>query len=112
MREAIILAVLVAAISVPAHAESLKANYPVCASQDLLEQMHDALTKQDMPALTWLSENGCSVTADGIQVTVLGLSSWGGYAHVRAYRGKQSAEVWTDRDAVNGYDPLSPSSSR
>jgi hypothetical protein len=112
MRKAIILAALSAAISTPANAETLKANYPVCVSQDLLEQFHDALSKQDMPALNWLSANGCAATVGGVHVTVLGLSSWGGYAHVRAYRGKRSAEVWTDRVAVEGYDPLNPSSAR
>lgn len=112
MRNTIILAALVAAISAPAHAETLKANYPVCVSQDMLEQFHDALSKQDMPALNWLSANGCAATVDGLQVTVLGLSSWGGYANIRVYRGKHAAEVWTDREAVIGYDPLNPSSSR
>ena len=113
MRISIAIAALAAVfISFPADAASLKTGYPVCITQDLLEQTHMAAASGDSTALVWLADNGCSMTGDPLHVTVLGLSSWGGYAHVRAYRGKHSAEVWTDREAVEGYDPLNPLASR
>jgi hypothetical protein len=108
MRQLILTTALAVLFSSPAFAETLKPYSPACATQDLLEQMHDAALRQDMHALDWLSRNGCAMNTEPVQVTVLGLSSWGGYAHVRAYRGKHSAEVWTDRAAVDGYDPLNP----
>jgi hypothetical protein len=105
-------AILTALITNSASAANLKSGYPVCVTQDLLEQTHLAATSGDSTALMWLADNGCTMTSEPLHVTVLGTSSWGGYAHIRAYRGKHASEVWTDRDAVEGYDPLNPLASR
>ena len=110
MRISIAIAVLAALfITDSASAETLKAGYPVCITQDLLEQDHIAVAKSDIDALGWLAEHGCGLSSEGVRATVLGAGGFGSYVHIRAYRGKHAVEAWVDKDAVEGYDPLSPS---
>lgn len=108
----VIFAALMAAIAMPAHAATLKPASPACISEEMYDQLLKAAYSQDMEALAYLSGNGCSVSDKPLHATVLGLSSWGSLAHVRVYRGSHAVEVWTAREHLDGYDPLSPSVSR
>jgi hypothetical protein len=108
MRKIIILAAIAAIISTPAFAVTLKKDTPVCISEDLYSQMTTAVYRKDMDALIYLAQNGCTISDKPLNVTVLDLSGWGGLAHVRVYRGKHAAEVWTARESLDGYDPLNP----
>jgi hypothetical protein len=108
MRKTLLIAAIAAVISSPAFAATLKPGYPVCISEDLLDQTYKAILAKDVDALQYLSRNGCAVTHAAVKVTVLDLSGWGALAHLRAYRGKHSTEVWASREALEGYQPLQP----
>ena len=111
MRKTIILAALSAAISTPAHADTLKANYPVCVTQDLLDQMYDAILKKDMMAMDYLFDHGCVESKKGVLVSVIGRSSWGTAARIRIYGNKVAVEAWASIAAIE-VDSATPSSAR
>jgi hypothetical protein len=108
MRRLFILTAIAAAVSAPAYSVTLKKDMPVCITEDLYQQMVVAAFKKDMDALTYLAANGCTISDKPLKVTVLDLSTWGSLAHIRVYRGKYAAEVWTARESLDGYDPLNP----
>ncbi len=108
MRTLILTAIVAATISSPALAVTLKTGSPVCISEDLYSQMTAAVFKNDMDAINWLAQNGCTASDRPLKATVIGLSSWGSLAHVRVYRGKYAAELWTARESLDNYDPLKP----
>lgn len=90
---------------------TLKGGHPACLTQDLLSQVSKAIAAQDDNALSYLFENGCVITKEGVPVTELEIGDWGFAVHVRGYAKKHSAETWVYRDAVNGLDPDDPNGS-
>jgi hypothetical protein len=98
------IAVLVFSFPASAANPILKPYSQTCLTENLLDQFETALISQDMQALGWLTEHGCTISDKPLKVTVLNLSSWGGKAHVRVYRGKHAVEVWTPRDQLEGYE--------
>ena len=103
MRKSITLAALALLVWSPANAVTLKKGMPSCVSEDLFMQMAHAVVDKDMEAISWLADNGCGISAKALHVSVIDTD--GALAHVRAYRGKVAAEVWTPVEALDGYDP-------
>jgi hypothetical protein len=109
VRNLLITAAIVASLSTPAMANpTLNPFSAGCLTEDLAKQFSSSLYSHDMGAMAYLLDHGCSVSDKPLKVTVLELSSWGAYAHVRVYRGKHAIEVWTPRNNLDGYDPLNP----
>jgi hypothetical protein len=109
MRKRFMLAAIATSLSTPAMAGvTMKVGVPACLTEDLFDQLIRAAEEKDMDALNYLSKNGCMVSGKPTKVTVLDLDSTGMLAHVRAYRGKIAAEMWTATLGLDGYDPLRP----
>ena len=106
MRKPIILAALAAVITSPAYAVTLKPGSPACLTEELFMQLARAVVSKDTDAINYLSENGCLVSGKTTKVTVLGFNDNGTVAHIRAYRGKITSEMWTITEGLEGYDPL------
>jgi hypothetical protein len=79
---------------------TLKPDYPICVSDELLTQFEKAVIDRDIDAVTWLAGHGCSLTTAGTHITVLELTDGEFRAHIRAYRGSLAAEGWTLSDAI------------
>jgi len=88
------------AMSLSAHAETLKGGYGACVSADLFDQFISASVKNDVRAFNYLFKNGCLITRGGINVSVLD-NTWTGVAKVRAYSGDVSIVLWTNTENIS-----------
>ena len=87
--------ILLSLIASNASAQSIEKGGAFCMSQDLMEQAITAITSkpQDMNALEYLVNNGCSTAREQFPITVLG-NPTNQISHVRMYNGSQSEEAW------------------
>lgn len=81
--------------------ETMKAGYPLCLTEDLFDEMVQALARGDDNQFDYLSGNGCVITKSGLKFSVID-TSWG-TAKVRVYLpGKKTDSIvgWTNIEAV------------
>jgi len=82
-----------------AGAATLLGKFPICLSEDLLDQFIQAQVDNDSRGMEWmLEQNLCIRTGAGVEVSFLG-SSWG-KARVRVYTDSGAVEVWTITENV------------
>ena len=76
-------------------AASLAKESPFCITANLMDQLLSALISDpmDMNAIGYLVENGCSLTNDEYQITLLEDMN-NSISHVRMYKGSTSQEAW------------------
>jgi hypothetical protein len=104
MRKRFVLCVALAALwNTAAAADTLKPDYPICVSEDLLGQMYNAILNRDMNSMDYLLDHGCFQTKAGVRVSILSQSY--GAARVRVYAGKEAVEAWTSVAAVDSSRP-------
>ena len=82
------------------HSQTIKANYPLCLSEELLSQLITVTMNKDQRGMEYLLNNGCVVAREGIEVSVLD-KSLTGKIKVRAYTGDEAYVLWTIREAIN-----------
>lgn len=104
MRSIAILAAVAALLASPAHADTLKEGYPICISEELLDQMYAAILNQDLDGIEYLLGRGCSLTKAGVKASILGQSGWS-RAHIRVYAEKDVTEAWVSRGALKSWNP-------
>jgi hypothetical protein len=98
MKLRIVVAAGLACVAGAANGETLAGGHFACLSEELYDQMVNAVVKKDKPAIEWLQKNGCLIPKAGIQVSVLE-QSWG-TVKVRAYVGDQAVELWTAMENI------------
>ncbi|QEL18729.1 hypothetical protein [Limnoglobus roseus] len=104
MRKLTLLAAICAALgATPAKADSLKSDFPICISKELLGQMYEAMLQRDARGADYLFHHGCFMTRDGVQVSLLDRD--GPDTHVRVYGGKRPVEAWVSVGALASYQP-------
>ncbi len=50
---------------------TLKGEYPICVTEDLLDQAHTASANKDRRLWDYVMSNGCVIAQEGIKVSVL-----------------------------------------
>lgn len=78
----------------PAYSATLKGGYVACLTENLLDQIMQAVTHKDERGFEYLLKHGCIITKSGIEVSVLD-TTWTGKAKVRAYVDDQAIILWT-----------------
>jgi hypothetical protein len=106
MRKYLAVATICTAVTIsPAKADTLRAGFPVCVSNTLLDQMYDAILQKDAAGMDFLFDHGCFMSKDGIHVSLLDRGNWGSQAHIRVYAGKKTVEAWASIGALESYQP-------
>ena len=82
-----------------ADAKTLKENYPICLTEELLDQFVRAFNTKDKRAIEYLSDNGCASTKSGVEFSLLD-RTWNGKAKIRAYTKSGAIEAWTFIEAL------------
>lgn len=100
----IIAAAAAILVTSPARADTLKEGYPICISEELLDQMYTAILNQDLDGIEYLIGRGCSVTKAGVKASLLGRAGWS-RAHIRVYAGRDAAEAWVSLGALESWKP-------
>lgn len=95
MRKPLLAALLL--IAGGANAASLKGGYPACLSEDLFDQMMQAIVTHDQAGQTWLLKNGCIVPAAGLQASLLKRASLG-KIQIRVYSDTHAFVLWTNSE--------------
>lgn len=73
---------------------------PVCATEELIDQLVMSLSEKDEKAWMYLMSNGCFTTKEPFPVSILDSNIWSGTARVRVYYDDKTVEVWTLAKAI------------
>jgi len=77
-----------------ASADSFRGGHIACVSEKLYDDIISAAAREDEKGVRYFMKNGCVITKEGIDISVLDVS-WTGKAKVRAYIGDKVFVVWT-----------------
>lgn len=77
-----------------AHAANIKGGYPACLTEDLFDQMMQAVVSNDRRGQQYLLKNGCINPRPGIQASLLKRSL--GKAQIRVYTDTGAIVLWTN----------------
>lgn len=83
----------------PSEAKHLHKGFPLCDTQDHLEQFGMAQVKKDVKGIEYMLGNSCTVTRDDEDISVLdaGFTQW---VQVRVYRKGEAIEGFTYAEAL------------
>jgi hypothetical protein len=81
------------------HSQTIKEGYPMCMSEELLDQLVTASNNKDQRGMEYLLSNGCVAARGGIEISVLD-RTWTGKVKIRAYANDQAYTLWTLREAI------------
>lgn len=81
------------------HSQTIKADYPMCMSEELLDQLITASNNKDQRGMEYLLSNGCVAAREGIEISVLD-RTWTGKVKIRAYTGDKAYILWTLKEAI------------
>lgn len=95
MRKPLLAALLL--IAGGANAASLTGGYPACLTEDLFDQMMQALVTNDQTGQAYLLKSGCIVPAAGLQASLLKRASLG-KIQIRVYSGTRAFVLWTNTE--------------
>lgn len=88
-----------ATLAQAAGAETLKGDHVACLTESKLDEVHQAVARNDKRGFAYLMDNGCIITKGGIPISVLD-TTWDGKAKVRAYMGNDAVVIWTVRENI------------
>ncbi|WP_129141540.1 hypothetical protein [Modicisalibacter coralii] len=93
------VAVMLSAIS--AEARQFNGNgQAACVTEKKLDQLIDAATQRNKPAINYLLQHGCIIPKAGVPVTVLD-TTFSGKAQVRVFANGRPIELWTVFEALS-----------
>lgn len=96
MRTAILTLAAVTLWTGVASAQTLKSEHPVCATEDLLDEIQMARVDNDERTVQYLMKQGCVKPQPGLPISIIE-RTWGGNVKVRIYMDDGEAVVaWTD----------------
>ena len=99
----LLTAAMIALVSTSATAATLKKDYPLCATEDAVVEMVNALRKHDIDQFKALVLNGsCVLTKEGaMKYTTIEQYGFKGITKVRIYGNGTNAIAYTNNEALN-----------
>jgi hypothetical protein len=99
MKRSVVFFLFLVLAASPCAAETTKGGYYACTSEDAFKEIVQAAVRKDERGVQYLLENGCIITKQGIQISVID-RSWG-TAKVRAYAPSgQAIMLWTNTENI------------
>jgi hypothetical protein len=85
---------------VKAKQNTLKGGYGACVSEELFDQFVTFGVQKDMKGTEYLLKNGCFITKEGIEFSLID-RSFTGTSKIRVYINNDAIILWTNNENLN-----------